>query len=108
MISWLKEQSEVPSRMYARPSETMAGSIQPRTGSLASFYQDYSSCVVLAIDRLDRSESQLAVGQLAGLGSFFAMRSREYLKVPKAEEGRTKEQHSTPIGNIRPDAELVR
>ena len=44
MISWLKEQSEVPSRMYARPSGTVAGSIQPRTttGSLASFYQDYS------------------------------------------------------------------
>ena len=30
------------------------------------------------------------MGQLARLGSFFAMRSREYLKVPKAEEGRTK------------------
>ena len=44
MISWLREQSEVPSRMYARPSGTVAGSTQPRTttGNLASFYQDYS------------------------------------------------------------------
>ena len=33
---------------------------------------------------------QLAVGQLVRLGFFFAMRSREYLKVPKAEQGRTK------------------
>jgi hypothetical protein len=29
-------------------------------------------------------------GQLARLGFFFAMRSREYLKVPRAELGRTK------------------
>ena len=44
MTNWLKEQSEVPSRMYARPSGTVEGSIQPRTttGNLASFYQDYS------------------------------------------------------------------
>jgi hypothetical protein len=47
-------------------------------------------CVVLAIARLNQSEFQLAVGQLVRLGFFFAMRSREYLKVPKAEEGRTK------------------
>ena len=47
-------------------------------------------CVVLAIARLNRSERQLAVGQLTRLGFFFAMRSREYLKVAKAEEGRTK------------------
>ena len=47
-------------------------------------------CVVLTIARLDRSESQLAVGQLVRLGFFFAIRSREYLKVPKAEEGGTK------------------
>ena len=44
-------------------------------------------CVVLAIARLIQSEFQLAVGQLVRLGFFFAMRSREYLKVPKAEEG---------------------
>ena len=47
-------------------------------------------CVVLAIARLNQSETQLAVGQLVRLGFFFAMRSREYLKVPKAEQGRTK------------------
>jgi hypothetical protein len=44
MINWLREQSEVPSRMYARPSGTTADSTQPRTtmDNLASFYHDYS------------------------------------------------------------------
>ena len=30
------------------------------------------------------------MGQLVRVGFFFAMRSREYVKVPKAEEGRMK------------------
>jgi len=47
-------------------------------------------CVVLAIARLTDSESQLAMGQLVRFGFFYAMRSREYLKVPRAEQGRTK------------------
>jgi hypothetical protein len=47
-------------------------------------------CVILAKARLNHSEFQLAVGQLVRLGFFFAMRSREYLKVPKAEGGWTK------------------
>jgi hypothetical protein len=44
MTDWLSEQSEIPSRMYARPSGRMEDPIQPtRTtiGSLASFYNDY-------------------------------------------------------------------
>jgi len=47
-------------------------------------------CVILAIARLNRSPTQLAVGQLVRVAFFFAMRSREYLKVPRAEMGRTK------------------
>lgn len=47
-------------------------------------------CVVLAIARLNQSETQKANGQLTRLAFFFAMRSREYSKVPKAEQGRTK------------------
>ena len=30
------------------------------------------------------------MGQLVRIGFFFAMRSREYVKVPRAKEGRTK------------------
>lgn len=43
MTDWLREQSEIPSRMYARPSGRMEDPIQPRTtiGNLASFYNDY-------------------------------------------------------------------
>jgi hypothetical protein len=47
-------------------------------------------CVILSIARLNESEHQLALGQLVVIGFFFAMRSREYTKVPRAEEGRTK------------------
>jgi hypothetical protein len=47
-------------------------------------------CVVLSIARLNKSEFHLAMGQLVRIGFFFAMRSREYVKVPRAEEGRTK------------------
>ena len=47
-------------------------------------------CVVLAIARLNLSELHLAMGQLVRVGFFFAMRSREYVSVPRAEEGRTK------------------
>jgi len=47
-------------------------------------------CVILAIAQLQMTELQRAVGQLSVLAFFFAMRSREYLKVPRAEFGRTK------------------
>jgi hypothetical protein len=47
-------------------------------------------CVILAIAQLVETDEQRAIGQLARLGFFFAMRSREYLKVPRAELGRTK------------------
>jgi hypothetical protein len=44
MAPWLQEQSEIPSRMYLRPSGKTADPTQPRTRiySLASFYNDYS------------------------------------------------------------------
>ena len=43
MTNWLREQSEIPFRMYARPSGRMEDPIQQRTtiGNLASFYNDY-------------------------------------------------------------------
>jgi len=47
-------------------------------------------CVILSIARLNQSELQLAMGQLVRVSFFFAMRSREYVKVPRAEEGQTK------------------
>jgi len=47
-------------------------------------------CVILTIAQLQATEVQRAVGQLALLAFFFAVRSREYLKVPRAEFGRTK------------------
>ena len=42
MTDWLKEQSRIPSRMYAQPSGKMDGQTQPKTQtvSLVSFYQD--------------------------------------------------------------------
>jgi hypothetical protein len=46
--------------------------------------------VILAIAQLVYTEEQRAIGQLSRIGFFFAMRSREYLKVPRAEQGRTK------------------
>jgi hypothetical protein len=46
--------------------------------------------VILAIAQLVHTEEQRAYGQLARVGFFFAMRSREYLEVPRAELGRTK------------------
>ena len=46
--------------------------------------------VILTIAQLAYTEEQRAIGQLARLGFFFAMRSREYMKVPRAEQGRTK------------------
>jgi len=46
--------------------------------------------VILALAQLVYTEEQRAIGQLARLGFFFAMRSREYLKVPRAEQGQTK------------------
>ena len=44
MTDWLREQSAIPSRMYARPSGKVAGQTQQRTTTcnLASFYQDYT------------------------------------------------------------------
>jgi hypothetical protein len=44
MTNWLREQSEIPPRMYARPSGRMEDPIQPKTtiGSLASFYNNFS------------------------------------------------------------------
>ena len=47
-------------------------------------------CVILAIAQLVHTDEQRAIGQFARLGFFFAMRSREYLQVPRAELGRTK------------------
>ena len=47
-------------------------------------------CVILAIAQLVYTDEQRAIGQLARLGFFFAMKSQEYLKVPQAELGRTK------------------
>jgi len=43
MTDWLKEQSEIPSRMFARPSGRTEDLTQPKTtiGNLASFYNDY-------------------------------------------------------------------
>jgi hypothetical protein len=44
MTPWLWEQSEIPSRIYVRPSGRMANPTQPRrmTSNLASFYTDSS------------------------------------------------------------------
>ena len=47
-------------------------------------------CVILAIANLEYTELQKATGQLVRIAFFFAMRSREYLHVPRAEKGRTK------------------
>jgi hypothetical protein len=42
MTDWLKEQSRIPSQMYARPSGNTDGQTQPKTqtASLVSFYRD--------------------------------------------------------------------
>jgi hypothetical protein len=44
MTDWLRKQSEIPYRMYARPSGNTGNQTQPRTMtySLASFYQDFT------------------------------------------------------------------
>jgi len=47
-------------------------------------------CVILTIAQLQATKVQRAVGQLAVISFFFAMRSREYIKVLRAEFGRTK------------------
>ena len=108
--------------MYARPSGTVIAKDDDRQLSfiLSRLFRAFRNKdpkevqqkavpprVVLAIARLDRSESQLAVGQLVRLGFFFAMRSREYLKVPKAEEGRTKILVLQNLGFIR-DGKVMR
>jgi hypothetical protein len=56
------------------------------------------SWVILSIARINQSEFQLTLGQLVTVGFFFVMRSREYIKLPRAEEGR---KRILALGNLK-------
>ena len=61
MLPWLKAQSEIPFRLWHRPSGTTTDQIQPRTmtASLADFYQGYSEHLETKIQRRNnRKHSQ--------------------------------------------------
>ena len=88
-------------RENGRPNPTKDSDLQP-SFILSRLYRAFANkdpneiqqkaippCVILALATLMFTETQQAIGQLATLAFFFAMRSCEYLKVPQVEKGRT-------------------
>jgi hypothetical protein len=99
---WLQEQSEIPFRVYARPSGSKDAKTHQKTMTfnLASFYNDSFDHTSTTIRNRNnkrpspcasspRSGNDAAVGQLTAIAIFFPMRSCEYLKVTQAEKRRT-------------------
>jgi len=110
MLPWLRAQSLIPSTTWLRSSGKMDTTTQ--NGSLSATMQDFLRwqlisykmddpkevqqkalpvCILRLILSSNSAELRQAMGELAGATHFWAMRSFEYAKVPKAEQRQMKQ-----------------